>query len=189
MQAVLLSDVPTAVTLLLCALPALFHGAVVVHARPGAMDFSSEDLDPQPGDFDSPGPRNMPHDQPLGSHRHHQVHSQPTEEGSFESTEEEDEGCVNCAKERQRLRLERNQENDEQLLKQMRLNLIKQQILDRLGLKQRPNITRNQPRPAIPEPLLRDMDMVPAYSPDEQEEDKSKPTEVITFATPGKCFF
>ena len=185
MQAVLLSDVPTAVTLLLCALPALLHGAVV-HARPGAMDFSSEDLDPQPGDLDSPSLRNMPHDQPLGSRRHRQVHSQSTEEGSFESTEEEDEGCVNCAKERQRLRLERIQgKADEQLLKEMRLNLIKQQILDRLGLKQRPNITRNQPRPAIPEPLLRDMDMVPAYSPDEQEEDKSKPTEVITFAIPG----
>ena len=188
MQTVLLSDVPAAaVTLLLCALPALLHGAVV-HTRPGYMDFSSEELDPHTaGGFDSPRPRVMSHDdQPLGSHRHRQVHSRTAEEGSLESAEsDEDEPCVNCAKERQRLEREMT-ENDAELLKQMRLNIIKQQILDRLGLKQRPNITHNQPRPAIPEPLMRDMDMVPAYSPDEPEEDKSKPTEVVTFATPGQ---
>ena len=95
--------------------------------------------------------------------------------------------CPECARERQRRRLRRQLQDDEQLVKQMRLNIIKQQILDRLGLKQRPNITADQPRPAIPEPLLRDMDL--QASQHHEEEQNSKPTEVVTFGTPSKCLF
>lgn len=103
-----------------------------------------------------------------------------------------DADCPGCARERQRRRLERDAaaEGDADLVKQMRLDIIKQQILDRLGLKRRPNITADRPRPAIPEPLLRDMDLVPTdHAEDHEEEDNTKPTEVITFATPSKFSF
>ncbi len=166
---------------LVFALPALLQAAVV-HSRPEALPPTWKALLVEHGNPDSSNPNDPDAQNQLHSPKNEH---EPAAEGSHGP------GCIGCARERQRLRREalspRGAHSDE-IIKQVRLDMIKQRILDKLGLKHRPNITSGQPRPSIPEPLLRDLDTVPAYTGPAHGGHgmKSPEKEVITFGTPGK---
>ncbi len=164
---------------LVFALPALLQAAVV-RSHAGGLPPTWDALLVEHGNPDSPNP-----DDPDAQNQLHS--SQKQDESAAEGSHGT--GCIGCARERQRLRREASSPEgarSDEIVKKLRLDMIKQRILDKLGLKHRPNITSGQPRPSIPEPLLRDLDTIPAYSGPAQEGNGMKPTEIITFGTQGK---